>query len=159
MNWEMAGSIAEMIGAIGVILSLLYVGRQLRQSNVMARSATRQEINSSLSSWATNVAVSPSLAEAFAKVQYHDLVREDASDEEKIQIAYAYFGFIAQQHFMYAQWQEGIITEQELDELLGPGSALLETPYLRSVWPIIRISFPKDFADWYENRFRLLTDE
>ena len=67
MTWETAASIAEVIGAIGVILSLLYVGRQLKQSNVMARSATRQEINSSLSNWAANVAASPSLAETFAE--------------------------------------------------------------------------------------------
>lgn len=159
MTWETAASIAEVIGAIGVILSLLYVGRQLKQSNVMARSATRQEINSSLSNWAANVAASPSLAETFAKVHYHGLVRDEASDQDRIQISYAYFGFIAQQHFLYAQWKEGIITDQELDDLLGPGSAFLEAPYLRSVWPIIRVSFPEDFSEWYENRFHLRIDE
>ncbi len=33
MNWEAAGAIGEMAGAIGVIASLLYVARQVRTGN------------------------------------------------------------------------------------------------------------------------------
>jgi len=58
MNWDAIGSIAEYIGAIGVILSLVYVGRELRQSNKMARSATRQEMTATTSNWAMGIATS-----------------------------------------------------------------------------------------------------
>ena len=34
MNWDAIGTIAELIGAAGVILSLVYVGRQLNQSKL-----------------------------------------------------------------------------------------------------------------------------
>ena len=33
MNWEAAGAIGEIVGAIGVIASLLYVARQVGVSN------------------------------------------------------------------------------------------------------------------------------
>jgi hypothetical protein len=33
MNWEAAGAVGEIIGAIGVIASLLYVAMQVRASN------------------------------------------------------------------------------------------------------------------------------
>ena len=33
MNWDAIGAIAELAGAIGVIASLIYLARQIRQSN------------------------------------------------------------------------------------------------------------------------------
>ena len=32
MNWDAIGAIAELLGAIGVIASLVYLGSQIRQS-------------------------------------------------------------------------------------------------------------------------------
>ena len=159
MNWEIVGSIAEMIGAIGVILSLLYVGRQLSQSNSMARSAARMEINSSMSTWATNIASSPSLSDAIAKVHFHDLVRSDASDREKIQIGYTLVALVSQQHFMYEQWKEGVLTESEMIGHFDPGIGMLSAPYLRTSWPIFRGTFPNEFAEWYEQRYGLIDSE
>lgn len=42
MNWDAIGAIAEMLAAIGVIISLLFVGLQVKKSNVEARAATIQ---------------------------------------------------------------------------------------------------------------------
>lgn len=156
MNWDAISSIAEVIAAIGVILSLLYVGRELRQSNLMARSATRQEINAAVNNWSMGIATSPTLSDDFAKVQIDGLVRDDASDAQKMRIGYALFAMINQQLYAYQQWKEGIISENELNEIFGPGSAnILTTAYLHSVWPIIRLSFPGEFAEWFSERYQL----
>jgi hypothetical protein len=37
MNWEAAGAIAEILGVIAVIGSLIYVGRQINQNTDIAR--------------------------------------------------------------------------------------------------------------------------
>jgi hypothetical protein len=89
------------------------------------------------------------------KVHYHELVRDDASDQEKIQIAYALFALVGQQNFIFQQWKAGLLTGEELDDLYSPGTALHSKPYLKSLWPIMRPSFPPDFAEWYEKRFQL----
>jgi hypothetical protein len=73
-----------------------------------------------------------------------------------MRIGYALFAFINQHRYAYEQWTEGIISEKELNEIFGPGSAnILNTPYLRSAWPIIRVSLPSEFADWYTKRYQL----
>jgi hypothetical protein len=149
------GALGEIVGGIAIIVSLIYVGMQLKQSNSMARSETRQEISSSMSNWALTLASSPSLAEAMSKVHYHELVRDDASDQEKIQIAYALFALVGQQNFIFQQWKAGLLTDEELDDLYSPGTALHSKPYLKSLWPTMRPSFPTDFAEWYEKRFQL----
>ena len=37
MNWDAAGAIAELLGAIGVIRSLIYVASQVRASTVASK--------------------------------------------------------------------------------------------------------------------------
>jgi hypothetical protein len=41
---EQLTGLADMVGAFGVILSLLYVGKQLKQTNAMSRSRARQSL-------------------------------------------------------------------------------------------------------------------
>jgi hypothetical protein len=148
-------SFAEVIGAIGVILSLLYVGKQLKQTNAMSRSAARQALSAELNDWAMAIASSPSLAESLAKVHFQELVRSDATDVERIQIGYAFVGFVGQMHLAYEQTKEGILTEKELSDLHGPSRGLMRQRYLSSVWPILRHTYPEDFCGWLERRYNL----
>ena len=48
MNWDAIGSIAEVIGAIAVVASLLYLSGQIRQNTKRLRIAGRQASQSSL---------------------------------------------------------------------------------------------------------------
>jgi hypothetical protein len=52
MNWEIVGAIAELLGALGVILSLLYLAIQVRHSRQATNSATYQTIQSNLATTA-----------------------------------------------------------------------------------------------------------
>jgi len=40
MNWDAVGAIAELLGAIGVIASLVYLATQIRQSRDQMQAAT-----------------------------------------------------------------------------------------------------------------------
>ena len=44
MNWEAVGAISEAIGVIGVIVSLIYLALQVRQSNHATQAATADQI-------------------------------------------------------------------------------------------------------------------
>ncbi len=155
MNWEMIGSIGEITAAIGVVLSLLYVGRQLKQTNAMARSSFRQGLGSQATQWAMSIASSPSLAEAIAKVHFEDLVREDATGPERMHIAYTMVGLIGQIFYAFEHWKEGILTDKQFAELYSPRNAILSKPYLASVWPYLSPGYPEDFNKWFEQYFDL----
>ncbi len=45
MNWDALGAIAEMVGAAGVIASLVYLGAQIRQNTTALRASTWQTVN------------------------------------------------------------------------------------------------------------------
>jgi hypothetical protein len=159
MNWEMIGSIGEITAAIGVILSLLYVGRQLKHSNTMARSSFRQGLGLQATQWAMSIASSPSLAEVVAKVHFEDLVREDATGPERMHIAYTMVGLIGQIFYAFEHWKEGILTDDQFAELYSPRNAILSKPYLASVWPYLSPGYPEDFNKWFEQYFDLAGPE
>lgn len=42
MNWDAIGAVAELLAAIGVIISLIFVGLQVRKSTAESKAATKQ---------------------------------------------------------------------------------------------------------------------
>ena len=153
MDWTMLGAVGEIIGAIAVVLSLLYVGRQVRQNNTMARGQLRQELSSERGVWAMAIATSPELSATFSKVHFHGLLRDQANDLERTQMSYALSACIAQIQLAFEQAKEGIITQGELSEAVGPALPLMKAPYAASTWPILQPGYPQDFAAWFEERF------
>lgn len=61
MNWEAMGAIGEVVGAVGVIVSLLYLALQIRQSSNVTRSATRQAISTTQIELVMRIAENPDL--------------------------------------------------------------------------------------------------
>lgn len=52
MNWEAIGAIGEIVGALAVVGSLIYLATQISVSNRSARNAANQEL---FNQWASNV--------------------------------------------------------------------------------------------------------
>lgn len=44
MNWEAIGAVGEIIGAMAVVLSLIYLAIQVRQNSNMARAESRLRV-------------------------------------------------------------------------------------------------------------------
>lgn len=44
MNWEAIGAIGEITGALAVVVSLIYLGTQIRSGNRLARNNSNQEV-------------------------------------------------------------------------------------------------------------------
>ena len=85
MNWDAIGAIAELLGAIGVIASLIYLATQIRQSreqmgqNTRAlRSGTFLEFQNQFTSTMQPVALDPELARFVERGLANQLPEEDA---------------------------------------------------------------------------------
>ena len=155
MDWTIIAAVGELAGAIGVIASLIYVGRQVREANVRSRLAARHEFMTGVTAFTMGIAANPELSRAFAKVHFEDFGRGDASPEERIQIAYAVVAFVGQINLAYEQMKEGVMSPDELESLFGSGTALMTRPYIAEIWPILRPTFPDDFARWFATRYGL----
>ena len=67
MNWEAAGAIAEIIGTLGVIVSLIYLGMQIRGQTVEARLASGTEMSNQINSVYADLSTSRELAALWLK--------------------------------------------------------------------------------------------
>jgi len=65
MNWEALGAISELLGAAGVIASLIYVGVQVRQNTRSMRAATYDSLVRSNGEWLAPLIQDAALATSF----------------------------------------------------------------------------------------------
>ena len=78
---------ADILAAIGVIVSLVYVGRQLKQTNTTSRSMLRQSMSGLLTNLTISIAASPELAGAVSKVLSEGRTRDELTSVERTKIA------------------------------------------------------------------------
>jgi hypothetical protein len=72
MNWEAAGAIGEIIGSIAVLITLIYLATQIRQSNTALAESTSASINASYASINSRISSDEEFAELFVRGR-HDL--------------------------------------------------------------------------------------
>jgi hypothetical protein len=67
LNWTAVGAIAELLGAIAVVMSLLYVAAQVRESTRQARRDATRDLAARISDVSLAVAADAELGELFVK--------------------------------------------------------------------------------------------
>lgn len=65
MNWEALGAVAEMLGAIGVVVTLIYLSKQVRANTSSIRRATTHDALESIAEFNQFVASDPALVDLF----------------------------------------------------------------------------------------------
>ena len=65
ISWDAIGAVAELLGAIGVIATLLYVSRQIRESSKAQRTATQHAVLAEFRAGVNQIMQDPDLFEGF----------------------------------------------------------------------------------------------
>ena len=150
---EKIAYVGQILAALGVIVSLVYVGRQLKLTNAMSRSMVRQSMGGQMNDFVMSVASSPELAQAVAKMLYEGPVRDDVTPVERVQLASCYGAILDRLWFAYEQQKDGILSPEEVDAVYRPGNIWMTTPFLASSWPNLKAAWPPDFVEWFESRY------
>ena len=132
MNWDAIGAIAELLGAIAVVLTLLYLARETGKSASAVDATSLREVAFRLSEWHRHVADSPELKRIMQKSQSPSL--QDYTPEEWFEFhatALSVF-LIYQTQYMHATLSVGSKEESEL--LLSIARGLLEWPAWAKWW-------------------------
>lgn len=128
MSWETAGVFAEVVAAIAVIVSLLYLAIQLKQNTELARAELEVQLGITWADMHDNMIQNPSLARTY------DLAAKDwdALSEEDVR---AYLWFVAKSFHilqgMFRQHQRGLLT----DDVWAPYEAFITgVLQIEAVW-------------------------
>jgi hypothetical protein len=132
MNWDAIGSVAEVFGAVGVIISLLYLAGQVRQSNREMRSSTSQNFLSSFNALTEFSTSSEYGAKLFHRWSTGKM--EDANASER----YAYRFFMLKMHRLYEhaylQHKAGLLADDVWSGLRIQIAMIMAMPGVRQSW-------------------------
>ena len=135
MNWDAVGTLAEVVSALGVIISLLYVAAQIRQSNTLSQANTTHLMNSEYGSIFGDIATDEKLATI-----YSSAVKGEALSEIEL-VRYTafltrYFAFLEN---IYSQEKAGLFdVDLEADNVMvfmaEQGRDLLSSSQAQTWW-------------------------
>jgi hypothetical protein len=109
MTLDQLGSISEIIGGLGVIISLIYLALQIRKNTDAERTSTYQAVVSDFGALNNTMASSSELSLLFvhAMENYHQL-----SSDEKARISQIFFQTFRYFENMYYQHRKGYLDEE-----------------------------------------------
>ena len=147
MNWDAIGAVGEILGAMAVFLSLVYLASQIRAQNRESRISSVHEITEAFRQ-SLEVLSAPEMAQIYVKGVINI---DELSDWERI-------SFIAMVQGFLRVWEEAYYqhSEQRLDDgNWGAmdtqfGDAISSTGF-QQVWLLRKAYYRKEFRDYVDS--------
>ena len=146
MNWEAINAITGIIGALGVILSLIYLARKIRSQNRESRIASIHDLNESFRNSITSFQ-NPNLADVFARAKDNF---ESLSETERLQFISMVQGIFRVWEDAYHQFHEKRLPEDMWEAMVVQYSGYLSLPGVMKVWSIRKMAYSKKFRDFVD---------
>ena len=146
MNWDAIGAIGEIIGAAAVVISLVYLGSQIRIQNGESRAAAVHQV---IEGYRSSIAAlhEPEMADVWiqAMSDYDSL-----TDSQRLR--FVVYLTVALRSFedAYFQWREARLDVEIWHGLLSPLVDVKSTPAFDRFWAIRRHHFRPEFADYID---------
>lgn len=118
MNWEALGAIGELIGALAVLITLVYVALQIRQNTAALRSAATQGAHDQVADLYRTLSTDAELAMIFARGCSNP---DELSDTETAK----YFALLMQVLFYVQNWHSQTSDGLMDDDLLSSWARVL----------------------------------
>ncbi len=150
MNWDAIGSIGEIIGASAVIVTLVYLAKQIKDSARAARSAAVTDATNAIQALYQDLGSNSYASEHFLKglTDYDSM-----SDLEQFQwLMKMHSWFIAFQRSFFLS-QEGTLDVGLRDSIGTAIIAVNHMPGLECYWEKRRSFFQPEFVAWVEELF------
>jgi len=148
MNWEAIGAVGELIGAVTVILTLLYLAIQVRQNSQAVKNSAAQALLSELNGSLRMASSDPATARAviLGQTLFDELAEEGRA--QFITWIFAWMRTVEQAYFLYVQ---GYIDEEIWEGHVAHLRQLIHAPAVKKWW-----SYRRHF---YSVRFQKYIDE
>ena len=130
MNWEAIGAIGEIVGALGVIATLLYLARQIRNSAIATRLHSYELI---LDGYQTHIRTltEESLAEVFLRGSSG---ADDLSDVDSLRFTVVMAGFVLGYQKSLEAYRHDVLDEEMFAAFEADMLDILLLPAVRKWW-------------------------
>jgi hypothetical protein len=139
--------IAEIIGGIAIVLSLIFVGMQVRQNSEISQVNAYQELVSQITVMNTLRVQDAEFAELFWRFDHGQ--RPQYEIERARLEAFLYMVF-RHGDLAYRQYDKGLIDREGLISALAPTRSFLNTELGKAVWAILSPSLQSGYVDFVD---------
>ena len=147
VNWEAVGAIGETVGALAVVITLVYLATQIRSQNRESRLAAVHELTEAFRA-ATMSFQDPNLASVFvrAKTDFTEL-----PEEERLQFISMVHGVLRVWEDAYYQYGQNRLDERLWNAMVIQFSGYFSLPGVRRVWEIRKQAYSEDFRRFVDS--------
>lgn len=142
MNWDAISAIAETVGTIAVLITLIYLAVQIRTANRQRETESLRHNYDGLNRMCELLAESPEKA-SIVKRGRESL--ESLTDEERIVFEFMHIRILNTVESWYMQLMEtsppGEYRDQQLENIEGVIVYMLNYPGARKIWGIVKHTF------------------
>lgn len=138
--------IAEIVGGVAIVLSLLYVGYEVAQNTAEVRATNRQSTARGVQDFALAVATTSELAEVVG----FDIDPESLTETQQVQLNYFNVAFYRSSEEAYLQYLDGLLSEDYWSTRAGITIARTRAKSGQWYWERSKTAFSPKFVEWVD---------
>ena len=146
MNWEAIGALGQVFGAVAVVVTLLYVAREVRQSGRSLSISALRDTTAQWNHWSEMIATSADLA---AIVSKGNKSYDDLSESESLR-----YGAFVQSFFDNVDSYRSLVIDYGMDRdltvLTKIVSRRIDIPGFKAWWAANTADYSDNFVSWIE---------
>jgi hypothetical protein len=143
MNWTMIGAFGEVLGAIAVVFSLIYLARQVRDSSLQEQRTQYFELSKEAVAFADGIARDPGWADILLR-GFQD--RSALTPNEIFRFNAGLLGLFRAYEALFLYYKEGGIHDWGAESFRSTMLDIVGMPGVQTYW--------KDREHWFTNEFR-----
>jgi hypothetical protein len=147
MNWDAIGAIAELLGAVAVLATLVYLARQIRQNRASVESASAETVLSNITAAFQNAATSSELARIIFTGQENI---KTLTDEERGQFVFWFYGYFRILEQAYHHYLAGNFSESIWAGHTRHTQSLVNSSGVKQYWEMRREVFSPEFRTYID---------
>lgn len=147
-NLEFLASLGEVVGAIAVVVSLIYLAAQVRQSTRAQRLENSSRILDRTAAMQAALSRDPAMSVLFSKGVSDP---STLSPQERIQFTWAMYEFFGALEFMFLAARENSIADEIWQRWSSAAAWWLTFPGVQAWWEVRPIPFAESFSTYVQS--------
>lgn len=139
--------VAEMVGLVGLVASLGFVGMEIRQNTTAVRSATIQAVSDQAMELTLSMATDAQLPRLVYDMTRGGITEADLGSEDYMRLRLAVVAGLRRQENLYLQVQNEVIPNSALDNV---SFGFYRNAFVREIWATDAELFDPGFAEYWE---------
>ena len=149
MTLQDLANYGEILGAAGVIASLIFVGWQIRANTKAARLRMHEQVTQTYMSFLGSILVDPGSFAAGFKSDDPDFA--DLDDAQKVFFFSTMLGFFKHFEMMYVQYAQGVMDERTWNAWSTHIRMQFHQPGAQHWWNLRKETFIPEFREYLDN--------